>query len=60
MHRSTETELNRTAGQGFEARFGYTRYDRYSGYSFSFTDTWPMPPPWFSSSMAISFDPASG
>ena len=22
MHRSTETELNRTAGQGFEARFG--------------------------------------
>lgn len=24
---------------GFEARFGYTRYDRYSGYSFSFADT---------------------
>src|SRR3546814_6821366 len=28
-----------TAVPGFEARFGYTRYDRYSGYSFSFTDT---------------------
>src|SRR3546814_6785966 len=25
-----------TAVPGFEARFGYTRYDRYSGYSFSF------------------------
>src|SRR3546814_15471477 len=28
-----------TAVPGFEARFGYTRYDRNSGYSFSFTDT---------------------
>lgn len=28
-----------TALPGFEARLGYTHYDRYGGYSFSFTDT---------------------